>query len=61
MFGNIVLECVNASLARAQFAFLNKHLGVAGVGEMGVFECLPFFRCWKGKRKSKCHDPWCQC
>ena len=37
-----MLECVNASLARARFALLNKHLGVAGVWGMGMFECLPF-------------------
>ena len=34
VFGNIVLECVNASLARAQFAFLLVLLA------LGKWECL---------------------
>ena len=34
MFGNVVLECVNASLARAQFAFLLVLLA------LGKWECL---------------------
>ena len=59
--GTLCWSVLMPAWPRAQFAFLNKHLGVAGIGEMGVFECLPFFRCWKGKRKIKCHDPWCQC
>lgn len=34
MFGNVVLECVNASLVRAQFAFLLVLLA------LGKWECL---------------------
>lgn len=52
MFGNIVLESVNASLARAHCALLNKHLGVAGVWGMGMLECLPFLDAGREREKA---------